>query len=285
METTLPDRTVRAMTNDGAFRVMTVRSTQTVQAIIDAQGVSGDIAALFGQLITGAVLVRETMSPAFQVQCIFSDQKHGQIIADSLPGGLTRGLVQFPDGEENASAEQDPRFLVTRGLANGETHRGILIADPAKPVSDWLTHYMLQSEQIETRVGVGCIIRDGQVVFSGGYICQELPEAERQAILAHTGYLDNLPPFDQLLIDHDADPCRILELILRGHEHTHLGDDTIHFGCTCSETRVLGALASLGRREIESIVSDGEVTEIHCDYCATTYAIGPEKLQVLLTSS
>ena len=91
------DRVLRAMTNDGAFRVITLRTTDTVQAAIEAQRVRGPLGRPFAELLTASVLVRETMSPGLRVQLILQGGQGGSIVADSRPEGLTRGLVQAPD--------------------------------------------------------------------------------------------------------------------------------------------------------------------------------------------
>jgi redox-regulated HSP33 family molecular chaperone len=64
------DRAKRALTDDNAFRVITVDATETVRGVITAQKVSGEAARVFAELVVGAVLVRETMSPDLRVQAI-----------------------------------------------------------------------------------------------------------------------------------------------------------------------------------------------------------------------
>ena len=61
MESIAPDHVIRALTDDGSFRVLTVRSTNLCREAIARQTVSGDTARHFGDLLTGTVLVRETM--------------------------------------------------------------------------------------------------------------------------------------------------------------------------------------------------------------------------------
>ncbi|MEZ4307686.1 MAG: Hsp33 family molecular chaperone HslO, partial [Polyangiaceae bacterium] len=57
------DTVVRAVTQDGAFRVIVTLTTATVKGAVTAQDVSGSTAARLGELVTGAVLVREAMAP------------------------------------------------------------------------------------------------------------------------------------------------------------------------------------------------------------------------------
>src|SRR5688500_245017 len=57
------DTVLRAITDDGAFRVITARTTDTVRGAVDVQGATGSTARAFGELLTGAILYRETMAP------------------------------------------------------------------------------------------------------------------------------------------------------------------------------------------------------------------------------
>ena len=70
------DTVVRAMTDDGAFRIVAARTTDTARAVIAAQELSGSIAHDMADLVTAAVLYRETMAPSLRVQCIvrFADR-------------------------------------------------------------------------------------------------------------------------------------------------------------------------------------------------------------------
>ena len=48
------DRVLRAMTDDGSFRVVATRTTDMVRGATAAQGVRGAAARTFGELLTGA---------------------------------------------------------------------------------------------------------------------------------------------------------------------------------------------------------------------------------------
>src|SRR5215475_8652522 len=95
------DLVVRAMTADGSFRVIAVRTTQTSQGVAAAQKAHGSRAQLLAEMTTAAVLVRETMAPDLRVQAILQgDDPKTRIVADSFPDGSTRGLVQLRDGTD-----------------------------------------------------------------------------------------------------------------------------------------------------------------------------------------
>ncbi|MEO6417998.1 MAG: Hsp33 family molecular chaperone HslO, partial [Polyangiaceae bacterium] len=90
------DRALRAMTDDGAFRVITVDATATVRAILAAQKVPANMARLFGELVVGAILIRETLSPELRIQTILQgDDGRSRMVTDAQADGTTRGLLQL----------------------------------------------------------------------------------------------------------------------------------------------------------------------------------------------
>ena len=51
---------------------------------------------MFGNLLTGAILLRESMAPDNRLQAILQgDNPRTRMVADTLPDGMTRGLIQM----------------------------------------------------------------------------------------------------------------------------------------------------------------------------------------------
>ena len=276
------DRVVRAITNDNAFRIITIRATDTVQAAVRAQKASGPTAGWFGQLLTGVVLVRETMSPELRVQCILKGET-GSFVADALPDGLTRGLVNLPAGVTSYAPSADSLLQVVRTMSRGELHQGVVKV--GLDISTALTTYMLNSEQVVSVIGVDCHVEADEVRLAGGYIVQMLPEMGNAALRSMTARVEALPPIRQLLSETSADPDLILARVVGDVAHTRTSDSGVRFGCLCDQARVVGALASLGEVEIRKIVESGEVLTIACDYCGVSYQVSPAELRGLLEKS
>lgn len=278
------DHVVRALTDDGSFRVIAIRSTATAQGAIDAQKTTGLTAQRFGELVTGAVLVRETMAPDLRVQVVMKGAEGtGTLVADAQPGGLTRGLVQGK-GVDFAFGD-DSMLQVVRSLAQGQLHQGVVLASAEGGVSGALTSYMLSSEQIVTAVGVACLMDGDRVRAAGGYILQILPEVSAEPLRAMTARLESLRSVDLMVGDGQADPDAILAELLAGLPYTRVNESPVHYGCPCDLTRVLGALSAMGAEEIRSIIDAEEVLDVGCDYCGKRYAVQPTQLRGLLDAS
>lgn len=281
------DVVLRAMTDDGAFRAIVATTTSTVLETAASQGARGETARLFGELLTGTILVRETMAPQLRVQGIAKGRGgRGSLVCDARPTGTNRGLVQpakRPDGTlEPFALGEGARLQVMRSLPNGALHQGIVDVSSMRDMSEALTYYMHESEQVVCVLAVGvCLGERGDVVRAGGYVVQLLPEVERGGLMVMEQRLRDLPPIEALLTQHEGVDALMAELFY-AMPFTELGRSTLRFECGCSLERVLTTLATLGRADVEELVSAGEVLEISCDYCGAEYQVPPERLRGLL---
>jgi molecular chaperone Hsp33 len=279
------DNVVRAITDDGAFRVITVRTTETVRGAIAAQGAKGNVARVFADLLTATILVRETMSPDLRVQGILqSADTKSRMVADSHPDGATRGLVQVAPTVTDVRLAPGGVMQMMRSLHNGTLHHGIVEVPNVGGVGGALMQYMQVSEQVVSMIALGTIMTASgdDVIVAGGYIVQLLPEASDGPLMLMTERLKDFENIDPLLLGGKAEPEELLAEILYGMHYSRVGAGTVRFHCPCSEARVVASLATLPRHEIESFIADGKLLEIACDYCKREYAIAPEKLRGLL---
>ena len=276
------DRVIRSMTDDGAFRVMTISSTQTVRDCIAAQDVRGLPAAQLGELLTAAVLVRETMAPSLRVQILLRDDQGGLIVGDSFPEGRTRGLVRVQDEVLGvATNSKGGSVQVMRSLPGRAPHQGIVSSDQPGGITDAIGIYFQQSEQVETFVGIGCIVEEDRVVAAGGYVIQLLPELTDPPLAAMRKRLEEFGSVDSVLVAHD-DAEWLTERLLAGTEFTRLGEDSVEFACGCGPEKAIRALAVLGKEEIEEMLADGKPIRVTCDYCREVFEAGPDEIRRIL---
>jgi molecular chaperone Hsp33 len=294
------DSVVRAITDDGAFRVIAARTTRTVGGAVTAQGVTGDTARHFGDLITGAILLREAMAPRLRLQAILKSGTRGSLVADAHPDGTSRGLVNFgvpkadtkgPPGVApgSRSGEVDvgegSLLQVMRTMPNGSLHQGVVEVPTRGGISSALMAYMQDSEQVVSMMAVATRFQGDGVVAAAGWLVQLLPEVERGPLMVMTERLAALESLDTMLQHTDGAPDTLLGELLYGMPFTRLEASRLAFGCHCSQLRVVASLATLPRADIEDLVRDNEVLQIRCDYCNRDYEVPPLQLRTLLTSS
>jgi len=276
------------MTNDGAFRVVAARTTDTVQAVVAAQKLSGLIAHDMADLVTAAVLYRETMAPSLRVQCIVRfDEEAGQLVADSHPDGWTRGLLQPSSGDAPPDVRQTRATLeMMRTLPRSDLHRGVVEVPESGNLSEAFMRYMQLSEQIVSMISLGSAV-EGENPAAGGFVVQLLPEAaEAEAAMeTMTRRLEDFVEIRARLQKSDGSPSQLIEQIFEGMPFTWLDRSDICFGCQCSQVRVMTTLSILNRSDIQELVDEGEPLSIGCDYCGASYTVEIAKLRGLLSSS
>jgi molecular chaperone Hsp33 len=280
------DSVLRAITDDGAFRVIVVRTTDTVQQVLTAQGAHGNTGRNLGDLVTGAVLFRETMAPNLRVQGILKGAGgSGSLVADSHPSGKTRGLVQLGDGASEVAVGPGAIMQMMRTLPDGKINQGFVAVPDAGGISRALMEYMQTSEQVVSMLAMGTLLEADRVSAAGGYLVQLLPEVGRGPLMVMTERLKDFESIDAQLREPGFSPAALLEELLYGMPYTRLEESQVGFECWCNELRVVSAISTLPKPDIEHLLSAGEVLEIACEYCKREFRIPPARLQGLLDES
>lgn len=280
------DSVLRAMTDDAAFRVVVARTSSTVSGALGAQGGQGATARCFADLLTASVLFRHTMAPDLRVQVILRGADgRGSLIADSHPSGDTRGLIQLPEGTAELTTGPGALLRVMRTLQNGDLAQGVVELGASDGVTQGLMSYLHTSEQVDSMFAVGTTIGDDGAISAGGYLVQLLPGVGRGPLAIMTERLEDFRDVTPLISRPDFTPRWLLDELLYGMPFTELGTANVGYGCWCSEVRLVGALATLPRADIEHLMDGGEVLDITCDYCKKPYQIAPERLRGLLETS
>jgi molecular chaperone Hsp33 len=166
--------------------------------------------------------------------------------------------------------------------------------EPLQKLSEVLEHYMLQSEQLDTRlvlaadddVAAGLLIQRLPIAGGANLAGEVLVSADedqigrnedykRIALLAGTLTADELLrlPADQLL--HRL----FWEETLRVFE-----PQTPRFACRCSRARVANMLRGLGAEEVNGLIAERGEAEVGCDFCGAVYRFDPVDVGGLFTA-
>ena len=97
---------------------------------------------------------------------------------------------------------------------------------------------------------------------SGGYIASLLPGAPEELIDALEKNVMRTGPVTDVLKDGGADD--LVRAVLDGFEPKILERSPVEYRCYCSQERVMAAVASIGREELEDIKQKGEPVEVTC---------------------
>lgn len=161
--------------------------------------------------------------------------------------------------------------------------------EPLQELSQVLEHYMLQSEQLDTRL---VLAADDKV--AAGLLIQRLP-VEGEGNLGGRRNEDDIglsEGFNRIahlaatltkeeLLGLDAET--ILHRLFWEEQVLRFEPQTPRFACTCSRQRVGNMLKTLGREEIDSILAERGDVEIGCEFCGQQYRFDPVDVGELFT--
>lgn len=272
-----PDRVVRAMTMDGAFRLIATVVTDTARTALGAQGCGDELGLRLAELIAASVLVRETTQPSRRVQLVWRDRRGGTLVADSLAEGQCRGLVN-PGESAPVLVRGDHMLQVNYTLLNGSPYQGVVSVPEGDDFATAIMRYFKESEQITAMVALTALPGPGGVRAVGGYVVQVTPEATRDGIGVMTDHLGNLEPIASLLEGRGATASELCRTVFAGWEYADLASSDLVFGCTCSQVRVMTSILTLAPAEVEAMLG-GDALEVRCDACGRQYRIEPEALR------
>jgi molecular chaperone Hsp33 len=122
-------------------------------------------------------------------------------------------------------------------------------------------------------------------VAAGGYVVQLLPEVERAKLAVMAERLEDFRDILPLLQRGAASPRELLFETLYGMPYEQVAERTVHFGCNCSEMRLMASLASLPKHQITELASSKDMLEIGCDFCGREYRFSPEQLRGLVDTN
>jgi molecular chaperone Hsp33 len=149
--------------------------------------------------------------------------------------------------------------------------------EPLQQLSQVLEHYMLQSEQLDTR-----LVLAANDDVAAGLLIQRLPAAGPSRMSGERNE-------DQIGLNEDFNRIAHLAATLTRDELLALDADTLlhrlfweermrrfeprrpRFACSCARARVAGMLRGLGRAEVDSIIAERGEVEVGCEFCGRQY--------------
>ena len=153
--------------------------------------------------------------------------------------------------------------LVRRGLSEGA------VPLEAADLDANLEFYYRQSEQIPSLVRTGVALDENDAVdVAGGFLLQALPGHSPETWTEVTARVQELPPVETLVAQHDVDA--VLAQLFADLPYEQLETRTPAFRCSCSTARARQGLQLLGTDELDALIDEGEAV-IDCHFCHEEY--------------
>ena len=286
------DYTVRATAADAQIRAFAATTRNLVEEMREIHNTSPVVSAALGRLLTGGAMMGAMMKGEDDLLTL-------QVIGDGPIGGMTvtadaKGNMKGYANETQVLLPASAKGKLDVGTAVGKGSLRVIkdmgLKEPyvgqttlqTGEIAEDLTYYFAASEQVPSSVGLGVLMeKDNTVKQAGGFILQLMPFAEEAVISRLEANLQSFPSVTEVL-EAGNPPERMLEMLLDGLSMQVT--DTIGTGyrCDCSKKRVERAIISIGRKDIEEMIADGEEIEVGCHFCNKKYTFSVDELKGML---
>lgn len=286
------DYMIRATAAEGQIRAFAGTTRDMVEYARSAHNLSPVASAALGRLMTAGALMGSMMKgdqDLLTLKINGDGPIHGiTVTADSH--GNVKGYVGDPQVmlPPNEFGKLDVGGAVGIGVLS--VIKDIGLKEPyvgqtqlvTSEIAEDLTYYFATSEQTPSSVALGVLMnKDNTVRQAGGFIIQLMPGASEEIISGLEERLKEITSITSLL-DAGNTPEQILQKVLGGFGLEILDSMPVQFHCNCSKSRIEKALISVGKKELQSMIDDGETIEVNCHFCNKHYPITVEELKELL---
>lgn len=285
----MKDYLIRAISKNKQIRAFACTTKEVVEAARQAHNTSPVITAALGRLLSaglmmGAMLKGEKDSMTLKIE---SDGPAKGLLVTANSKGQVKGYAiapqtMLPPNElgkldvGGAIGSGSLEVIKDMGLKSPYIGKTTLVSGE---IAEDLTYYFANSEQTPSAVGLGVLMnRDNTVKQAGGFIVQLMPFAEEETIEILEKNINKFQSVTSML-DEKKTPEELLDALF-GELGVEVLDKTeVSYKCDCSKERVWKALISVGKTELEEMISDGKETEVNCHFCNKNYIFSVNELK------
>ncbi len=286
------DYILRATAAGGQIRAFAATTKNMVETARAAHDTSPVVTAALGRSLTAGAMMGSMLKGEKDVLTLQfrGDGPMKGITVTAGSDSYTKGYALNPSVLIHAKA--NGKLDVSGALGNGYLNviKDMGLKEPyngrvdlvSGEIAEDLTYYFATSEQVPSSVGLGVLMnKDNTVRQAGGFILQLMPFATDAIITQLEANLQFVKPVTTML-DEGMGPEDILRALVEPLDIEVLDTIPTGFRCDCSHERVSGVIASLGRKDLEDMIKDGEDIEVKCQFCNTAYKFSVDELKEIL---
>lgn len=289
----MADYIVRATAANANIRAFAAYTLDTVETARKKHNLSPVASAALGRLLTGGAMMGSMLKNEEDLLTlqIVGTGPIGNVIVTADANANVKGFVGNPQvmlppskaGKLDVGGSIGNGVLtVIKDMGLKEPYAGQVELQTGEIAED-LTYYFATSEQVPSCVGLGVLMNkeDATVKQAGGFIVQLMPFAEDEVTTKLEANIQSIPSVTTML-DSGMTPEDILAKLLDGLDMEIVDTMPVNFHCNCDRARIEKALISVGRKEIQSMIDDGEPITMNCHFCNTDYTFTIDELKELL---
>ena len=283
----MKDYLVRGLVNSKNCRVFACSTTHLIDEARKHHGLWPTASAALGRMMS-ASLMMDAMNKNNEKQTITINGGGpiGTMMTVCQGNGKIKGFVGNPEVHYTyndtghlavgVAVGKEGTLQVIRDMGLKEPFCGTIPLQTGE-IGDDFSYYFMASEQTPSVVSVGELVEEtNEVIASGGFIIQLLPEATEEDISYIEDKMKDFPPISSL-IHEGKTPEEVLKMIFEDVEITETRD--LFFECDCSKEKMSNALSTIGVKELEDMINEDHGCEITCQFCNNKYQFSEEDLK------
>jgi len=282
------DQVFSAISEDGSVKITACTARNLVNDLMIMHTMTAVPADAIGRTVVCALMMSNGMQAEQTCQITLNaDGPLRGVVAMSDGLGNVRGYVGSPmlgDVKLPEAVGQGMVQVVKNHPDWSNPYNGITSIRHGDIDRD-IGAYLAESEQRSCALAAGTAVKGILCTAAGGYLIEQLPNATPETLAQVEKNLSKLVEKDggdklpTNLLLQGVTPLEIAETILDGLGIVPLQQISPKFQCKCSSQRLVRALRLIPRSEVDEILESEETIEARCDFCGTTYALGPEEIK------
>ena len=283
------DYLIKAYGFNGTVRIYTAVTTNLVAHAQEIHDLWPTSAAALGRLLTNSVIMGAMYSDDQELTIrVVGDGPIGEMVATTTSYGEVRGYVsnphvflQYNSGKLNVGQAVGNGFIhVTKDLKIRDMFTSSAEIQTGEIAEDF-AYYFTVSEQIPSAVGLGVLVNDdNKILSSGGFILQVMPGCKEETITQIENNIKNLMPVSEM-VKKGYTPEDMMNEITN-NDYQFLQKLPLKYYCNCTREKFEKGLISLGKVQLEEIITADKKIETVCHFCNTKYNFNEKNLQKLL---
>ncbi len=290
-----PSVLTRALTRDGSALIVAADTTQIVRTAGEIHNLSKTMTAALGRALTAASMMGSLLKEENQSVTLrfCGDGPGGTICCVSDCRGNVRGYADNPGAElpPNDKGKLDVGGAVGKGpmhvlrdLGLEQPYVGVAPIVSGEIAED-ITNYFASSEQTPSVCSLGVLVnRDLTCRAAGGFLVQLLPFADDETVTAIENNIAKIDPASAM-VSRGMTPRDMIAAVFEGIGFDVLDEAQIGYVCTCSREKYGRALLSLGKKELQKLLAEGEPVETCCSFCGKKYIFPLEEINAMLQAA
>ena len=274
------DTLQRFMFEHASIRGEIAHLDETFKTIMHQHPYPPVVKSLLGEALISCLLLAGSIKFEGEVSLQFHGDKRLPLLLVQCDHELhLRAFAKYQKDEENidyASAFLEGKMVLTINQYNQTQSYQSVVPIRSTAMSENLTHYFAQSEQVASQVWLA--VNDNR---AAGILLQLMPgqdTLQREQFWEYAVHLGQTITEDELL---NLDNQIILHRLYHETELRLYNARPVSFRCRCNIEKMKQVLTVLGEKDVQELLKDKGHVEVTCDFCNQQYMFDPIDITLL----